>query len=346
MRKLGLLVMSFSLIALAIGFAVSNPQTPTAEKGSQATSAVEKQGPEATQQRHFRYAIPQWCQALFGAKYDTAGLLKVAKELDCDLDLMPHDQWDKAKEAKVGLSCILPDMGNGPDGKPLAPFAPGFNDPKHTERVHKAIDTALDRASAAGVRYVIVFAGMDTGEARGKQFKRVVDGFTTKKGKESLIQKAERLKVTFVIEMLNTKGDEATWRGHPGFLANNTEELVKNVVRPIRSDRFKLAFDIYHITLMGEDALELVKMYHNDIGYVHVAGVMKQAEGHHPKNRGELTLPGQQVDYATICAKLSEHLPKGTYLLLEYIPTKAGPAEVQRDLAAAIALCESKIGKK
>lgn len=308
--------------------------------------AVKKQPAE---DRYFRYAATDWCQRLFGAKYDTAGLCGLAAALDADLDLVAHDQWAQVQATKVGLSCVLPDMGvEGPENKAVAPFVPGFCNPETAERTYAAIDTALDRAAKAGIKFILVFTGFDTKEDRAVQFQRIIEGYTVVRGSapESLIKKAERLGITFVIEMLNTEGDETTWKGHPGYLGNDTAELVEKLVRRIGSPNFKLAFDVYHVRMMGENPIEMIEKYHAEIGYVHVAGVMVQAGGgHHPKNRGELDLDGQLVDYAEVCAKLAEYLPQGTYVLLEYIPTETDPAKVQQDLAVAIAICESKIPK-
>lgn len=313
------------------------------------TSAVPQAKETRPVERFFRYAGADWCQRLFGAKYDTAGLCSVAKALDVDLDLVAHDQWPQVQKASVGLSCVLPDMGvEGPEHKPVAPFIPGFNKLETAERTYAAIDTALDWAAVAGVKFVLVFTGFDSGDARDVQFQSIVDGYTKPRGSapESLIKKAERLGITFVVEMLNTEGDEATWKGHPGYLGNNTAELVEKVIRPIGSRNFLLAFDVYHVVMMGEDPIEMIEKYHDVIGYVHVAGVMGEPSEKNPLNRGELTLQGQKVDYAQVCAKLAEHLSQGAYVLLEYIPTKTDPVEVQADLAAAIKLCESKIVRK
>lgn len=286
--------------------------------------------------RHFRYAAANWCLA---SVFDIAGQCRVVRELDLDLDLVAHDQWALVTDSKVKLSCALPDVG-------MAPFEPGFCNPEMAERTYAAIDTALDRAAAQGVKFVLTFTGYDTHEARDIQFRRIVDGYTTVRGsaQESLVKKAERLGITIVIEMLNTIG-EGPMKGHEGYLGNNTAELVEKVIRRIGSPNFKLAFDIYHVWMMGEDLIEVIERYHDVIGYVHGAGVMGEPGEKNRLNRGELTLLGQKIDYPVVCAKLAEYLPPGTYFLLEYIPTVTDPERVQTDLGVAIELCESKIPK-
>ncbi len=293
--------------------------------------------------RHFHYVITDWCNRLFGAKLDTEGLCSLAKATGTDLDLVGYDQWGAVHANGVKMGCVMPDMSI--DSDEMAPFVPGFNDPAHHDRVHNAIDAALDKASAAGVPFVIAFTGMDNGDDRNVQFQRIVDGFTKPHGdsQESLVKKAERLGITIVIEMLNVKGDEETWRGHPGYLGTSTDELVEKVIKPIGSKHLRLLFDLYHVTMMGEDVIEMIERHHEFIGYVHVAGVMLQDKGHHPRNRGELTIDGQVIDFPAAMSLLATHLPKGTYVLLEYIPDPTDPQRVQQDLLEAIKLCESKV---
>jgi len=292
-----------------------------------------------TQGRHFRIALAEWCNSGFGAELDIAKQCVLAKRLDADLDLVPYDQWGAVKEAGVAMSCVLPDMGDMP------PFVPGFNDPAHCERVRGAISLALDRASEYDVPFVIVFTGMATKGDRDEQFRLIVEGFT-KPGdgeRESLVTKAERLGVTLIIEQLNTQGEEKTWRGHPGYLGTSVSELVEKVIVPIGSTHFRLAFDVYHVVMEGLDPLAMIEKHHGHIAYVHAAGVMRQEGGHHPKNRGELHLAGQVVDYPAVMAALAKYVPEGTYCLLEYIPNEQDPAAVEANLAAAIQLCESKV---
>lgn len=336
-RRCVRLIALVGLIAVLVGCTQST---------STSTNSVQK---ETVAKRYFKYAVPDWCNRLFGAKHETVGLIELAKKIDADLDLVDYDNWNTVQTAKVGLSCVLPVMGKDDQGEDYAPFVPGFNNPAHYDRVYGAVDEAIDKAAEANpkVPFVLVFSGFDTGEDHDVQYQRIVEAYTKPKtdGGESLVAKAERLGVTLVIEMLNTLGEEETWKGHPGYLANDTTELVDKVIRPIGSKAFHLAFDVYHIVMMGEDPIAMADAHGDVIGYIHVAGVITQSEGHHPKNRGELTIEGQEVDYKAVMAKLASILPEGTYCLLEYIPTESDVATVQVNLEAAIDYCESGIGK-
>jgi sugar phosphate isomerase/epimerase len=330
------------VLSLTVGCAEKKPETTKEKTVSTATKAEPKTETNKPE-RYFRYAIPDWCNRLFGAKRDTAGLCEWGTELEVALDLVDYDQWEAVQKAHVGLSCVLPVMGQDDDGENYLPFVPGFNDLTHHDRVRGALNEALGKAAAASVPFILVFTGFDTGESRDVQFERIVAAYTDNSSGESLIAKAERLGIVFVIEMLNTKGDEETWKGHPGYLGNDTTELVSKVIRPIGSTHFGLAFDVYHVVMMDEDPLDVITQHHDVIKYVHVAGVLRADEGHHPQNRGELDLDGQVIDYPLVMAALAKILPKGTYVLLEYIPTYGTKEGVEQNLYSAIALCESEI---
>lgn len=226
--------------------------------------------------KHFRFILTDWCLRLFGAKYDTAGLCALARRLGTGLDLVARDQWGTVQDHNVKMGCVLPDMGLDAAGQPMGPFVPSFNNPDQAQRVHNAIGLAIKEAAMARIPYVIVFTGMDTHEDRDEQFRRIVEGFTEIRGtaKESLVAMAERLGVTLVIEMLNTVGEGVTWKGHEGYLGNSTSEVVEKVVKPINSKNFLIAFDIYHVVMMGENPITMIELYHMFIGYIHVAGVM------------------------------------------------------------------------
>ncbi len=293
--------------------------------------------------RHFRYTVPDWCNRLFGAELDTAGLVAAAKELDTDLDLIPYDEADAVAEANVQMSCVLPVMGKDENGEDFIPFFPGFNSGDYDNVVRAALNEALDHAAKYGIRFVICFTGYDNGAPRAEQFARVVAAYQDASSGESLIQKAGRLGVTFVMEMLNTLGDDATWRGHPGYLGDNSEELIEQVIRKVNSPNLRLAFDIYHVEMMGEDPIALIEKHHDVIGYIHVAGIFKDGENYAAHNRGELNWDDQKVDYPPILAAAAKHLPKDTYVLLEYIPNTSTSEEITSNLQEAIEICEAEI---
>ncbi|MBI5156179.1 TIM barrel protein [Candidatus Peregrinibacteria bacterium] len=290
------------------------------------------------------YFLTHWTNVFFGAQLDIRGLVRLAKKVNAGLDLVPWEDWTTVKLNNVPLGSVLPDMGKKSDGTNWDPFAPGMNDPALFDRVHGAIDLALDRAAAAQMKYVIVFSGMATLESRSAQWQRIVRGYIEVKNgqKESLIQKAERLKIVLMMEMLNSVGDPKTWQGHPGILANNYQEMVESCVLPIGSAWFRTAFDAYHVAMMRSDPVKMVELYPKVIGYVHLAGiVMNGIDTYAPTNRGPLNAVDQIIDIPGLMQTLAQHVPPTTPILLEHLPHADNYVDVADDIEASIALCES-----
>ena len=294
--------------------------------------------------RHFTWTLAWWCHRMEGSPFNAGELCDMAKALQVQLDLVGEKDWELVREKGVEMGCMIPDMSNiGPGGIKPEPFEPGFNDTRYANDVHGVLSKALDLSSKVGISSIVVFTGIATEIDPDQQYLQIVKGFRRQhEGHESLIEKAERLQVTFMMEMLNTKGDKETWRGHPGYLGNSTNDLVEKVIKPVNSSRLRLAFDIYHVSMMDEDPLDMIEKHHEFIGNVQVAGMLSDDGA----NRGEITAGGQMIDYKAVFCKLREKLPdggKGIPVLLEYIPSSNVKKNVRDDLMEAIRLCEGAI---
>ncbi len=288
---------------------------------------------------HFRHAIAHWPFNLHGPRSNTQELCDIANECGVDLDLVPQSDWEIVQKNELSMVSVLPDMGKA------APFRHAFNEAKPPKFLFPALSKAIDDAAEAGLKYVLVFSGYDTGEDRGRQFQRSVDGYTNRRGraKWSLLERAKLRGITFDIEMLNTRGD-APMKGHAGYLANNTTELVEKVIKPIDDPNFLLAFDIYHSAMMEENVVDMIRQHRENIGLVHAAGMMQlPGEQQDPQNRGELTLEGQVIDVAAVGKALVRHLPAGTPLTYEWIPTSEDPDVVTSSIVEAMHLIEGEM---
>ncbi len=289
--------------------------------------------------------VTHWTNAFFAAKLSIQDLCSMAKGLHAGIDLPPQTDWPAIKEAGVTIGSVVADMGKNAAGEQIAPFEVGFNDPKHAALVRQKTIETLEAAFKVGIKHMIVFTGMDTKESRDVQFDRIVKGFTEKpEGGESIMEIAERCGVTMDMEMLNTKADPVTWRGHPGYLGDSTDEvaaLVRKVREVSGKDNLGLLFDLYHVSTMGEDIHKKIDAHHDVITYAHAAGEKRNADGTPaPDTRGPLTKEGQVIDYAKAIAHLRGYLPD-VPLLQEFISEETDPAKVIEEIRAAIEVCLS-----
>jgi hydroxypyruvate isomerase len=83
-------------------------------------------------------------------------------------------------------------------------------------------------------------------------------------GLQALVPRAEAAGITLLVEPLNTALD------HRGCFLNRSA-LGVEIVRRVDRLRVKLLYDIYHMSLMGEDARAEIARHAPWIGYLHVA---------------------------------------------------------------------------
>ncbi len=93
----------------------------------------------------------------------------------------------------------------------------------------------------------------------------------------ALAGRAEAASVTLLLEPLNTALD------HCGCFLNDSA-LGVEIVRRVNSPRVKLLYDIYHMSMMGEDVLTEIDKNLEWVGYFHVADL----PGRHQPGTGKI----------------------------------------------------------
>jgi hydroxypyruvate isomerase len=105
----------------------------------------------------------------------------------------------------------------------------------------------------------------------------VTHWITAYKTLSQLAQLGQENRVTYCLEILNTKVD------HPGYSINFIEDAVR-LVKEVDSPYIKILFDIYHTQVEEGNVVQLLRAYHLYIGHIHVADV----PGRHEPGTGEL----------------------------------------------------------
>jgi len=93
----------------------------------------------------------------------------------------------------------------------------------------------------------------------------------------ALAGRAEGASVTLLLEPLNTALD------HRGCFLD-TSALGVEIIRRVNSPQVKLLYDIYHMSMMGEDILREIDKNLEWVGYFHVADL----PGRHQPGTGEI----------------------------------------------------------
>ncbi len=205
------------------------------------------------------------------------------------IDLLSEPEWEIP--ARHGLRCAI---ANGP-----GPIPDGWNDPKRHDALVAESERLLPLIARAGIPQMIVFSGNRRGQSDGEGIRHCVRGL------RRILPTAERLGVTIVMELLNSKVD------HGDYQADRTS-FGAAIAESLGSERFKLLYDIYHMQIMEGDVVRTIERYAPYIGHYHTAGV---------PGRHELD-DTQELNYGRIARAIAETGFRG-YVAHEFMPTGA-----------------------
>lgn len=245
-----------------------------------------------------RQSVCRWC-------YQAIPLDTLARDVAAmgfkGIDLLSETEWATIKP--YGLTCAV---SNGPSTIPI-----GFNRPDQHDRLVAESERLLPLVAAAGIPQMIVFSGNRAGMSDAEGLANCAVGL------KRIMPTAERLGVTVIMELLNSKVD------HKDYMCDHTAwgaELVKRVGSP----RFKLLYDVYHMQIMEGDVIRTIRENFAYINHYHTGGV---------PGRHEID-DAQELHYPTIMKAIAD-LGFTGYVAQEFIPVR----EPMVSLREAYALC-------
>lgn len=245
-----------------------------------------------------KQSVCRWCYG----RTDLEELCRRAKAMGLQsVELLSENEW--SIPAKHGLVCAV---ANGPTSIP-----DGLNRPDLHDRIVAESERLLPLVKAAGIPNMIVFSGNRRGMNDEDGIRNCVAGL------KRMVGTAERLGVTLVMELLNSKVD------HKDYHADRTWWGVE-VCKGVGSERFKLLYDIYHMQIMEGDVIRTIQGNAKYIGHYHTGGV---------PGRREID-ETQELWYPAICRAIAETGFDG-YLGQEFIPSRDPMASLQQ----AVRLC-------
>lgn len=262
-----------------------------------------------------RQSMVHWC---FAEHWTEPEAIAVAKRLGLDsVEAVAPKFFPLLRDA--GLVCALAAIDMSPD----MPFAKGFNNPRHHERVIQATRDAIDACVPYRYPNVVTFTGYDEGLSREEGADNCVVGF------KKVIGYAEEKNVTLCLEMLNSRVETHPMKGHPGYQGDHTEYCV-DIIKRVGSPNLKLLFDIYHVQVMEGDIIRRIRQHKEYIGHVHTAG---------NPGRGELD-ERQEIKYRPIIETLTQVGYEG-FVSHEFMPTR----DPEAGLRQAIEICDVTRGR-
>ena len=243
----------------------------------------------------------RWCYG--GMKLEDLCVSGAAMGLK-SVELLNPDEWETTR--KHGLACAV---ANAVKSNPIPR---GFNRVENHDVIVKELEERLPLVKAAGIPNQICFSGNRGGMDDKEGLKNCVIGL------KRITPLAERLGVTIIMELLNSKVD------HKDYMCDRTPWGVE-LVKQVGSDRFRLLYDIYHMQIMEGDVIRTVTDNFEYIAHYHTGGV---------PGRREIDV-SQELNYVAICKALVEKGYTG-YLGQEFIPSR----DAMTSLREAVAICD------
>lgn len=237
-----------------------------------------------------KHSVCRWC-------FETVPLAELAdwcRDLGMQgIDLLhPHDV---AEIEKFGLTCPVTAAPEHPTK--IGSIENAFNKTANHSVLFEIYSKLIPQAAEAGIPNVITFSG----NREGLDDEQGLDNCAT--GLAPLLELAEKLDVTLIMELLNSKVD------HPDYQCDRTDWGIA-LCEKLGSSRFKLLYDIYHMQVMEGDVIATIKRAAPYIGHYHTAG----CPGRHEIDET------QELYYPAIVRAIEQTGYTG-FLAQEFIPT-------------------------
>jgi len=212
--------------------------------------------------------------------------------------LMPGDF---ATLQKHGMTCAMVSFPNGKtaDGVSVGGINKAFNRIEHHDALVAAYEPHLKASAEVGAKQVICFSGNREGMSDEQGLENCATGI------KRLLPLAEKLGITLVMELLNSKVN------HKDYQCDHTAWGVE-LCKKIGSQNFKLLYDIYHMQIMEGDVIATIKSSHEYISHYHTGGV---------PGRNEID-DTQELFYPAIMRAIADTGYKG-FVGQEFIPKRA-----------------------
>jgi hydroxypyruvate isomerase len=201
---------------------------------------------------------------------------------------------------KHGMTCamIAAPSGTTAAGVKVGGIERAFNRIEHHDTLVAIYEPLLKASADAGAKQVICFSGNRDGQSDEEGLENCATGL------KRLLPTAEKLGITLVMELLNSKVN------HKDYQCDHTAWGVA-LCKKIGRANFKLLYDIYHMQIMEGDVIATIKSSHDCISHYHTGGV---------PGRNEID-DSQELFYPAIMRAIADTGYKG-FVGQEFIPKR------------------------
>lgn len=253
---------------------------------------------------NIRHSVSRWTYG----DLSITELCQLVKQLGfAAIDLVGPEDWPILQQHGIDAS-----MCNGAEIN----LTDGWSNPQFHPELIQRYRRHIDLVAAAGYKNLICFSGNARGMDRETALQHAV------KGLSQILPQAQQRGVVLQMELFNSKVD------HPDYLADSSVWGIE-LCKRLKSDNFKLLYDIYHMQIMEGDIIRTIRDHHQYFGHYHTAGV----PGRHEIDES------QELYYPAIAKAILATGFSG-YLAQEFIPTPTTAAGRVASLAQAIRICD------
>lgn len=165
------------------------------------------------------------------------------------IEMGPREHWDRIREAGMRIAIFVGHSS----------LSDGMNDRKNQDRIEKELLASLDLAVKYGIPSILCLSGNRRGQSDEEGIDNTVACF------RRVVKAAEERKVTFCLELLNSKVD------HPDYQCDHTAWGVE-MCRRVNSPSVRLLYDIYHMQIMEGDLIRTIQKNIDYFHHFHTAG--------------------------------------------------------------------------
>jgi hydroxypyruvate isomerase len=249
----------------------------------------------ATPGTRINHSVCKWCYK----DIPLEDLCIAGKEFGLQsIELLAPEDMETLRKHGMTCAMIAAPTGTTPSGVKVGGIENAFNRTEHHDTLVTIYEPLLKAAAGSGARQVICFSGNRNGMGDEQGLENCAAGL------KRLIPTAEKLGITLVMELLNSKVN------HPDYQCDHTAWGVE-LCKRIGSGNFKLLYDIYHMQIMEGDVISTIRGSHDFISHYHTGGV---------PGRNEID-ESQELFYPAIMRAIAETGYKG-FVGQEFIPKR------------------------
>ncbi|QWX84549.1 TIM barrel protein [Cellulophaga sp. HaHaR_3_176] len=166
------------------------------------------------------------------------------------IDLMGPNEWPLLKKYNIHST-----MCNGAE----ISLTEGWNDPQYHNILIKNYTEIIPKVAEAGYTNLICFSGNRKGMDDTIGLQNCINGLS------KIIPLAEKHGVVIQMELFNQVD-------HPDYMCDKSAWGIQ-LCEGLKSENFKLLFDIYHMQIQEGDIIRSIQNNHKYFGHYHTAGV-------------------------------------------------------------------------